>query len=320
MKKIWLSLLVTALTIVAAAAGKLSLADACSKHAEAAINSPESMKAVMAQLSSADQKAFLAYLNNAIKNRPGSVEERTMLYLSVNMAAMQSANAGNLSTLLAETYATVEPEALTVINERFAQDLFNRAADPSKVYTDAKFTAIAKGVMETVVERNKTADNAGVRNAFAILMFLRASNGTSEALQATLIETMNDPQAQRLAKTEWIPAAMAAGADKTYEPMLGAADAGLSPVVVISSAPPASMNTLLAVLNDEESADNVGLGGSNTSGASGTEFTTTAKGNDLAIHRLPRTQNENLPWNNNYRRGDADEHKEANPYPGQFVD
>ena len=252
MKKI-LMIGVAALAGVAMAApqGEFSLSEAKGKLAEA-IGNPSKLTETISRLSAADQKAYLAEVNNAISKRAGSPEKKTATYLDANRAAMQGAKKGNMKALLAETFATVPPEALTVINERFASELFNRAADPSQSYTDDQFTRIATETMKVIQERNLGNEAAGVRNTFAILMFLRASNGTPENLRRTLLDMLPDDETRTLAKVEWIPPAMGEGQDKTYEPMLAAADAGKQPneILVLRISGPGNLSSLLADLGN----------------------------------------------------------------------
>jgi hypothetical protein len=229
--------------VVALAEARAGIGDVISK--------PAQMTVVMKRLSTADQTSFLAEVNSAIAKMPASNEEKTAKFLDVNAAALKGAKKGNLANLLAEVFATVPPESLTVVNERFAADLFNRSANPTRTITDAQFTDIAKNLFKKVQERNGTSDEAAVRNTFAILMLLRASNGTPQSLRDTLVAEMTDAEARKLAQDEWISPAMGLGQDKTYDPMLGASDAGSapSPEVVLQLANAQSMQSLLADFN-----------------------------------------------------------------------
>ena len=208
---------------------QLSLADARGKI-DTAIESPAVMKEIMKRLSAEDQRQFLADVNKAISDMPASVEEKTAKFLNANHAALTSARKGNTTALLAEVFATVPPEALTVINERFAVDLMNRTANPNVTYTDEQYTKLATSVMEKICERAEETDNGSTRSAFAILMFLRASNGTPEDLADKLIDTLKHDDAKELARDEWIPAALGKdGREAGYEPLLASADAGRRP-------------------------------------------------------------------------------------------
>lgn len=229
--------------VVALAEARAGIGDVISK--------PAQMTVVMNQLSAADQASFLAEVNSAIAKMPASNEEKTAKFLDVNAAALKGAKKGNLANLLAEVFATVPLESLMVVNEIFAVELFNRSANPTRTITDAQFTDIAKNLFKKVQERNGTSDEAAVRNTFAILMLLRASNGTPQSLRDTLVAEMTDAEARKLAQDEWISPAMGIGQEKTYDPMLGASDAGSapSPEVVLQLANAQSMESLLADFN-----------------------------------------------------------------------
>lgn len=208
---------------------KISLADARSQI-DKVVASPEEMKAMMTQLSAEDQRLFLAEVNKAVCGMPGSVEERTALFLALDHAAVVSAVKGNSAALLAEVFATVPPESLTVINERFAVDLLSRTANPNVNVSDEKYVNIALDVMEKVNARCEETDNGSPRAAFAILTLVRASNGTPTNLVDRLVETLKHEDARDLARNEWIPVALGLdGRDQSYEPLLASADAGRRP-------------------------------------------------------------------------------------------
>lgn len=228
----------------------ISLADARGRI-DRAIENPQVMRALMRGLSAGDQKQFLADVNKAISEMPGSVEEKSAMFLTVNSVAMTEAAPGNLKTLVAEVFATVPPESLTVIAERFAIDLFNRDAAGAGKYSDAQFTQIAVETMKAINERTAETDNGSARSAFAIIMFVRASNTSIPDLPDTLIDTLNNDDAKEMAKTEWIPSALGTdGRTQGYEPLLASADAGRRPdmeqVLVITG--PQHLDSVLADL------------------------------------------------------------------------
>ena len=216
----------------AADKAQISLADARGKI-DKAIESPAVMGELMKRLSAEDQKKFLADVNKAIGDMPASIEEKSAKFLNINHVALKNAQKGNTTALLAEVFATVPPEALTVLSERFASDLVNRAANPNITYTDEQFAKLAVEIMKTISERTEETDNGSTRSTFAILMFLRASNESGDALdklQEQLIDTLKHDDAKELAKDEWIPAALGKdGREQGYEPILASADAGRRP-------------------------------------------------------------------------------------------
>lgn len=206
---------------------KISLAEARSRI-DQVIASPETMTETMKQLTAEDQVKFLADVNKAVSSMPGSSGEKTALFVSLNLAAVASAEKGNSAALIAESFATVTPEALPAISEHFATDLLSRTAKSGVEITDAQFEKIAVNTMEKISERCEETDNGSPRTTFAILMFVRASGTTSETLVEHLVDTLKHEDAKEMATKEWIPAALGGeGVEANYEPLLSAADAGL---------------------------------------------------------------------------------------------
>ena len=228
MKKLLMVITMAIASALVAQDKTMSSADARGKIGDI-ISDPSTMTSVMKQLAAEDQASFLADVNAAISKMPGSPDEKTAKFLEVNSAALKGAQKGNLTTLVAEVFATVPPESLTAVNESFASVMFNRAADPSKTYTDDEYKKTSLALLEKVQERNATSDNAGVRNTFAILMLIRASNGTPADLRDTLVGALKDEDTRNLAQNEWISPALGQGQEKSYDPILGAADAGSQP-------------------------------------------------------------------------------------------
>lgn len=247
MKKILmlLAIAVSLFAIAAPQAKTISIADARAKIGEV-IKNPAAMTNLMKQLSDEDQKTFVADVNAAISKMPASNEERTAMLLNVNKAAIRGAGKGNLANIVAEVFATAPVESLTVLNESFAQDLFNRDADPSNPLSDEQFEKIAESLIATVNERTAKTDDGAVRSSFAIAMIVNAANGSMPELGAKLAETLPE-ESREIAKNEWIPAATQEG-EKNYDSMLGAADAGVEPnmTLTLKVAGPQFMDMMLS--------------------------------------------------------------------------
>ena len=257
----------------------------------AAVNDAKVMAETTAALNAADQVAFLRQVNEAIGKMPGSDSERTAKFYAANKAALTNAKKGNLSDMLAETFATVSPEALTVINERFAQELFSRSAGSG--LTDAQFEKIAKTNMAKIEKRTAGESDADARNTFAILMFVRASKGSPANLPDTLVDGLANAAARQTAKTEWIPAALGKDQPKDYSPLLGTVEAVVSPVSVdiLNVGPNAGRVSLLAELAAPVSKDvqpgrinNPAIFGGGAFGLNGASDGLTTSG----INRVPR--------------------------------
>lgn len=234
MKKMLMVVAMLAGTVALAADGsKATVTDAGSALVSARgqiskiVGNPKLMAQVMKGLSAKEQLQFVADVNKAIAAMSGSEAEKDAIFLNVNRSALDGAVKGNHSLVLAEIFATVPIQALTVINESFASDVFNRAANPKVTYTDEQYIEVAEGVMKTINSRLKSAEDADVRAGFAALMMIRASNNQAPAIKAALVASL--PAAvQETAKNEWFPAALATGEAQSYEQMLGAVDVAVS--------------------------------------------------------------------------------------------
>ena len=323
MKKLLMVMTMSLATVIVAQDKAISSAAARGKIGDI-IKDPSSMTSVMKQLAASDQASFLADVNAAISKMPGSPEEKTSKFLEVNSAALKGAQKGNLTKLLAEVFATVPPESLTAINESFAAGMFNRASDPSKTYTDEDYTKIAKDVLAAVQDRNATADNSGVRNTFAILMLIRASNGSPADLRDTLVGSLNDAETRSLAQNEWISPALGQGQEKTYDPLLGASDAGSQPNLDMVLAIPfkSAGDSVFALLADlasecsltDPSASITALIGAAFSDPNAVDIVDGVDPiADPALSRLPRTMDPTVKYNPAYRRGEPD------PYESQSL-
>lgn len=304
MKRLIMMVTVALATAVFAQDKTMSLADARGKIGDV-VASPASMTEVIQQLSAADQKAYVAAVNEAISKMPGSANEKTAKYLAVNEAALKGAKKGNLTALVAEVFATVPTESLTVLNERFAKDLFSRSADPSKVYTDEQLLTISRNVMSAVRERTASSDDAEARNTFAILMMVRASEGTPANLKETLLADLKD-DATRDRADKGIAAAMAE--DKSYDQILDGTNAGDEPSaeIVLKLAGP---QLQAALLSDLVSSSGFLKGGYTSSLNALVQHTT-----EPGLAQIPRTLDTRAKYNPLYQRG------ESTGYEGQIID
>ncbi len=227
-----------------------------SKVGESAQN-PEVLKETIGQLSSADQLLFVAEVNKAISKMPGSDDVKGAMFYNANRAAVTGGVNGNRGAILAEVFATVPPEFLTIINERFAAELFNRNANPSRTFTDEEIVNLSTNTMAVIIKRCESSQESAVRSMFATLMFVRASNGSPSDLYNTLIDMFPDAKDREVAKNEWYNPAMGIGTTKTYDPMLGAAGASDEPnhdVVLRLAGIQQSSTALLAELQVVENA------------------------------------------------------------------
>lgn len=303
MKKL---LVIGMMALATGAFGEMSLTEARGKIADVVMN-PAMMQEVMSELSAEDQVQFLAQVNQAIDKFNASAEEKAMLYNDINSYAMRNAKKGNLTALLAEMFATVPPEYLTVLNETFAANLFSRSIDPSVQISDKDFEDRAKIAMSAIQDRASETDESAVRTTFGILMFLRASEGTPADLRQTLVSMIPDASIRNIALNEWIPAAMGEGVDKTYEPMLGASDAGEQPKLDVQVV--ISQNQSQLLLNADSSGSTpqsyagVVVGGGPSSGMPN------SASRPIGVQRVPQSDKRQTPWYYENDRSTKPEHK-----------
>lgn len=295
-----------------AAKTEMSLADARNKIKEF-ISTPSSISQAVGSLSAENQLAILADVNNAISKMRATPEEKAAKFVLVNKAVLTAKGSKNKSALLAEVFATVSPEALTVLNERFASELFNRAADPSRTYTDEDFTKIAENTMKVIIERCEKADDAAVREAFAILMFVRASNGTPADLEKKLIALIPSDKAREVAYDEWISPALGRSGVKSYNPMLAqtGTEESVDIPMTVGFLGPAVMEMMFHDL-----ASKVGITTSlhNVDGGTGLP-----PSYPWELERVPRTMNPDAAFYPSNDRGDSDGGGSSGPSgPGYF--
>lgn len=259
MKKILTVLLTASVAVSVFAAGqtaastpangkaKMSLADARG-NIDKVIGSPAEMKAVMQQLSAEDQVQFLADVNKAIAEMPASPEEISAKYINVTKAALEGAAKGNVSTLIAEVFATVPPEHLSVLGEQLSKDVFDRNSAAAAKYSDADFAKVSAELMKKIVARTAATDNGSPRAALAICMLSEASHGSPADLTDQLIDQLSSDDAKELARNEWIPQALGKdGGEKSVESILAAADAGRRPDLMFALVVAGPQNSLAVV-------------------------------------------------------------------------
>lgn len=204
---------------------------------------PNMLKETISQLSSADKTAFLAEVNAAIDKMPGSTDVKAAKFLAANRAAVAGAGAADRADVLAEVYATVPPEALTVINEEFAKNEFARPA----TMTEDEFTNIVAQTMTKITQRTASAESGAVRAGFAGLMFIRAAGTSTDAITDAVVSSL-PADVQGDARNSWFPAALSD--TPSYDPILAPAQAGdePSPQVVLAIAPPQKVDSMLVDL------------------------------------------------------------------------
>ncbi len=275
------------------ASAELSRAEWQAKIGDCA-NNPSAMKATIAQVPASEQAEFVGKVNEAIGKKPGSPESKAADFYAANKAAVTGAS--DKKGVLAEVFATVPVEFLTDINERFATELFSRNANPeSKPISDAAFTELATNALAVVNKRCESTKNAGVRQTFAALLFLRASGGSPEGLADTLVAQMTDAKAKESAGA-WIADALGGeGQEASYNEMLDSTDAGAEPDHSVVLQMSGSSEVIEALLGDLQAPDNESASGSPAGMGGGAFVAGSVAGSAVPSDDLPDSRLSRVP-------------------------
>ena len=266
---------------------------------------PNMLKETISQLSSADKTAFLAEVNAAIDKMPGSTDVKAARFLAANRAAVAGAGPADRADVLAEVYATVPPEALTIINEEFAKNEFSRPA----TMTDSDYTNIVAQTMAKITQRTASAESGSVRAGFAGLMFIRAAGGAANATTEVVVSSL-PPDVQGDATNSWFPSALSG--TPAYDSILAPAQAGdePNPQVVLDIAPSQQVDSMLGDLQSGKS-DPGASPGTSVPGASNSSSASAPQNDSAAAAARDRVQDPESPYYRGKDRG------EPSTYPGQ---
>lgn len=195
-----------------------------------------------------DQAEFIATVNRSLADPDKPLDDRQMQTLyRVNRDAVRGAPPAARKTVLAEVFATVPRVCLPMITERFATELFSRKAAGFKADDDS-FVEFASAALMRISLRCRTADDfPGTRTAYAVIMFLKASEGRPASLREDFMMYIHSGT-HRIAREEWIPAALGDnGQQPTLAPMIEAGIKGEEPRhrITIPQGPPEELNRLV---------------------------------------------------------------------------
>ena len=267
-----------------------------------------------------DQVEFVRAVNKSMEDYKASTPEKRLFTIyAVNRDAVKAAPEKERKAVIAEVFATAPLEALPMITDRFASELFSRKAAGFSDKDDS-FVEFASATLMRV--RNRLFSGVpierfpGARSAFAVICFLKASEGRPEDLrQSFLFYVLTG--SQEMARKVWIPAALGEdGKAPSYQPILDAGfkgeeppHANLHPMSPIELAN-LQVGSDLRVENAKDVSSPKPLDVGSGMQASG--------GPDQGVNRVPRTQvqDPDSPWYRR-RRGDRpDDEPESYMGPG----
>ena len=160
------------------------------------------------ELKSDEQLHLLRTINLALRNYTATTQAKAVeAVYRVNLDMVKEMSALDRRTVLAEVFATVPEFALPAVADGFATDLFWREAAESNPNDDS-FADFAISAMLRIYRRCRDLDLAGQRRTvFAVIMFLKASEGKIPDLQSQL-ETFIPDSLRDMARDVWIPSAL----------------------------------------------------------------------------------------------------------------
>ena len=291
--------------LMAANVSAITLAEANARIDEACLDSA-AMASIVKELPAESQTAYLAQVNAAISALNESAEKKAALYLNAAKAALENAAEENKAAMLAEIFATMPVEYLPLFLDTYGVAYVNKEADPEKKMTAETYAAETAKLMSQIDARTSEGENAGVRDALAAIMFLKASGNPTPELTDSLLAQIGDEEARKLAKDEWIPAALGAnGAEPSYSAILGAGDAGELPDVKLAlqladTTPMSGAFFANLATTGDESTD--ALLFSNTM-LDPNEWGLPESMTHAGLTATPRTADPSDPWYSGYRRG-----------------
>lgn len=170
-----------------------------------------------------DQVSLLQTINRSMAKESEKLDDKRIQTLyRINRDAVKGAPADDRKKVLAEVFATAPLPCLPYFTDMLAQEVFGRRV-AGYGEKDEAFVEFASAALLRISTRCRTADNSPeFRLVYAVIMFLKASNGYPEDLRDSFLVFIPSGL-HELARKEWIPAAMGDdGKTPTYQPMLEA--------------------------------------------------------------------------------------------------
>lgn len=174
-------------------------------------------------LAGEDQVSFVQTINRSMAKEPDKLDDKRIQTLyRVNRDAVRGAPEGDRRNVLAEVFATAPVKCLPYFTDSFAREVFSRKSAPYG-NKDEAFVEFASAALMKISQRCRYADDLrAFRTVFAVIMFLKASEGRPEDLRESFMVFIHSG-VHEIARKEWLPAALGDNGERpTYEPMMKA--------------------------------------------------------------------------------------------------
>ena len=170
-----------------------------------------------------DQVSFVQTVNRSMAKDEDKLDDRRIQTLyRVNRDAIRGAVEADRKNVLAEVFATAPVKCLPYFTDMLAKEVFSRKA-AGFGEKDEKFVEFASAALVRISGRCRWADNLpAFRSLFAVIMFLKASEGQPEDLRESFMVFIHSGLHEQ-ARKEWLPAAMGDdGKPPSYKEMMEA--------------------------------------------------------------------------------------------------
>lgn len=179
-----------------------------------------------------DQARFVATVNLSMAKQDEPLDEKSIITLyRVNRDAVKASPPIDQKKVLAAVFSTAPKECLPYFTDHLAEDLFTRKAAGFNPDDDS-FTEFASAALLRIsraLHVLQPREFPGVRSAFAVIMFIKASEGKPDDLRELFMLYVLSGS-HEITRKKWFPAAF--GDDNqapTYKPMLEAMEKGEEP-------------------------------------------------------------------------------------------
>ncbi len=174
-----------------------------------------------------EQSNVLRTVNLALNGCTAATRTRmTEAIYRINRDMLKETPESDRKTVLAEVFATIPEFALPTVADGFARDFFCRKA-ARFTDTDDSFADFAISTTFRIYRRCRELDLTGQRRiVFAVVMFLKASEGEPPDLQARL-EAFIPDSIRDEARDVWIPSALGEPGRKDFKPLIAPELCGL---------------------------------------------------------------------------------------------
>lgn len=236
-----------------------------------------------------DQARFVSTVNLSMAKQDEPLDEKSIITLyRVNRDAVKASPPIDRKKVLAAVFATAPKECLPYFTDHLAEDLFTRKAAGFNPDDDSfmEFASAALLRISRVLHVMQPRELPGMRSAFAVIMFIKASEGKPDDLREVFMLYVLSGS-HEITRKKWFPAVF--GDDNqvpTYKPMLEAMEKGEEPDHKLPL--PIASPQLSVWMRGEMNLDGNTADDSGPTPADSIHVKVSGVGMDMGLSRVPR--------------------------------